>query len=89
MVLSTVTRALAVNDLGSTFAHLPSIDFSRDILVHHSKRLLVLRDSGSGWADLGSPDRVLGLLAKSVSQPTWFRRRHGFSPHVGTLREVF
>jgi hypothetical protein len=83
-----VTRALADNDLAPTYARLPSVDFSRDVLAHHAKRLLVLRDSGSGWADLGSADRVLGLLARKVSQPAWFRQRHGFSPDFRALGEV-
>ena len=87
-VVLSVTRALADKDLAPTYARLPSVDSSRNILVHQAKRLLVLRDSGSEWADLGSPDRVLGLLAKSVSQPAWFRQTHGFSPHVRTLQEV-
>ena len=73
-VVLSVTRALADNDLAPTYARLPSVDFSRDILAHQANRLLVLRDSGSGWADLGSPDRVLGLLAKNVNQPAWFRQ---------------
>ena len=49
-------------------AQLPIVDFSRDILAHQAKRLLVLRDTGSGWADLSSPNRVL---------------RDGFCPGVG------
>ena len=87
-VVLSLTRALADNDLASTYAQLPSVDFSRDILAHQANRLLVLRDSGSGWADLGSPDRVLGLLAKNVNQPAWFRQTHPFSPHVRALPEV-
>lgn len=66
-VVLSVTRALARNDLASTYARLPSVDFSRDILARQAKRLLVIRDSGSGWADLGSPDRVFKLLAKRPS----------------------
>jgi mannose-1-phosphate guanylyltransferase len=73
-VVRSVTRALVDNDLVSSYARLPSVDFSRDILAHQTNRLLVLRDSGSGWADLGSPDRVLGLLARKVNQPDWFRQ---------------
>ena len=83
-VVLSVTRALADNDLGPTYARLQSVDFSRDILAHQTKRLLVLRDSGSGWADLGSPDRVLGLLAKNVKQPAWLRQTHS----VRALRGV-
>ena len=73
-IVLSVTRALAEDDLESSYARLPSVDFSRDILANQAKRLLVLRDSGSGWADLGSPDRVLGLLAKDVNQPAWARQ---------------
>jgi mannose-1-phosphate guanylyltransferase len=87
-VVLSVTRALADNDLVAAYARLPSIDFSRDILAHQAKRLLVLRDSGSGWADLGSPNRVLGLLAKNVDQPAWFRQTNSSSPQVRALREV-
>jgi mannose-1-phosphate guanylyltransferase len=87
-VVLSVTRALADNDLAPTYARLRSVDFSRDILAHQAKRLLVLRDSGSGWADLGSPNRVLGLLAKNVNQPAWFRQINSPSPEVRALREV-
>jgi mannose-1-phosphate guanylyltransferase len=87
-VVLSVTRALADNDLARTYARLPNVDFSRDILAHQAKRLLVLPDSGSGWADLGSPNRVLGLLARNVNQPAWFRQTNGSSPQVRGLREV-
>jgi hypothetical protein len=83
-----VTRALADNDLAPTYAQLPRVDFSCDILAHQAKRLLVLRDSGSGWADLGSPSRVLGLLAKNIIQPAWFRRTNSPTRQVRALREV-
>jgi mannose-1-phosphate guanylyltransferase len=85
-VVLSVTRALADNDLATSYGRLPSVDFSRDILAHQAKGLLVLRDSGSGWADLGSPDRVLGLLAKHVNQPAWARQTNRSSPRA--LRET-
>ena len=87
-VVLSVTRALADNDLGPTYAQLPIVDFSRDILAHQAKRLLVLRDSGSGWADLGSPNRVLGLLARSVNQPAWFRQINGPASQIHAFREA-
>lgn len=74
-VVLSVTRALADNNVAPTYARLPSVDFSRDILAHQADKLLVLRDSASGWTDLGSPNRVLGLLAKEVTQPAWFRKQ--------------
>jgi mannose-1-phosphate guanylyltransferase len=87
-VVLSVTRALADNDLAPTYARLPSVDFSRDILAHQAKRLLVLRDSGSGWADLGSPNRVLGLLARNVNQPAWLRQTESSLPEVRALGGV-
>jgi mannose-1-phosphate guanylyltransferase len=87
-VVLAVTRALADRDLAPTYAQLPIVDFSRDILTHQANRLLVLRDSGSGWADLGSPNRVLGLLAKNVNPAAWFRQRNSLTPLVRALRDV-
>jgi mannose-1-phosphate guanylyltransferase len=87
-VVLSITRALADKDLATTYARLPSVDFSRDILAHQAKRLLVLRDAGSGWADLGSPNRVLGLLAKNVIQSAWFSQTNYSSAKVRALREV-
>jgi mannose-1-phosphate guanylyltransferase len=87
-VVLSLTRALADNDLAATYARLPSVDFSRDILVRQANRLLVIRDSGSGWADLGSPDCVLGLLAKKVNQPAWFRQTTCPSLQVRAARKV-
>ena len=73
----SITRALADGDLTPTYDQLPIVDFSRDMLANQANRLLVLPDLCSGWADLGSPDRVLGLLANSSNQPAWFRRTQG------------
>jgi mannose-1-phosphate guanylyltransferase len=84
-VVVSIMRALADKDLATTYARLQSVDFSRDILANQANRLLVIRDSGSGWADLGTPDRVLGLLAKKVNQPAWFRQTRSFSSHVRKL----
>lgn len=71
-VVPAVVRALADADPASAYARLPSVDFSRDILAHQAQRLLVLRDSSSGWMDLGSPKRVLRLLSSQVGPPAWF-----------------
>jgi hypothetical protein len=68
-----------MNELAATYARLPNVDFSRDILAHQANRLLVLRHSGSGWTDLGSPDRVLGLLARNPNQPAGLGQIHGLS----------
>jgi hypothetical protein len=87
-VVLSIARALADKDLATTYARLLSVDFSRDILAHQAEKLLVLCNSGSGWADLGSPDRVLGLLAKDVNQPAWVRQLRSLSPHAHTSGEV-
>jgi mannose-1-phosphate guanylyltransferase len=87
-VAISVTRALADSDLAPTYAQLPIVDFSRDILTHQANRLQVLRDSGSGWVDLGSPNRVLGLLAKNVNPPAWFRQTNSPTPRVRALWDV-
>src|SRR5580658_7599473 len=87
-IVFSVTRALAEDDLESSYTRLPSVDFSRDILANQAKKLLVIRDSGSGWADLGSPDRVLGLLAKDVNQRAWARQTDRSSQHVRALQGV-
>jgi hypothetical protein len=44
---------------GCRYASLDTEDFSRDVLANLPHRLFVLRDRTSGWADLGSPTRVL------------------------------
>jgi mannose-1-phosphate guanylyltransferase len=87
-VVLSVARALADSDLTPTYSRLPIVDFSRDVLTHQANRLLVLRDAGSGWADLGSPNRVFGLLAKDVNPPAWFRQTNSPTPQVRALRDV-
>ena len=64
-------QALANLDAEGAYDQLPSVDFSRDVLAQESKRLLVLRDRDSGWADLGSPPRVLETLTKNGIHPEW------------------
>jgi mannose-1-phosphate guanylyltransferase len=87
-VVLSVSRALADNDLAPAYSRLPNVDFSRDVLACQTNRLLVLCDSGSGWADLGSPNRVLRLLAGNVNQPAWFRQTNSSSPQVRPLRDI-
>jgi hypothetical protein len=56
------------------------MDFSRQVLVPQPHRLLVVRDTASGWADLGSPDRVFDILSRNDTQPEWFRELQSESP---------
>lgn len=87
-VVLSIMRATTGEELSATYARLPNVDFSRDILAHEARRLLVLQDSGSGWADLGSPARVLALIAKNADQPDWFHRAHSLLPDARKLRGV-
>src|SRR5271169_2599005 len=66
-----ISRAMADNTLNAAFGSLDTVDFSRDVLANLPHRLLVLRDRTSGWADLGSPTRVMDTLARNKIQPGW------------------
>jgi len=61
--LSAHIGGLAVAGL---YNHLPSIDFSRDILSGQEARLRVLRVAQCGWSDLGTPERVAAALRVAV-----------------------
>lgn len=56
------------NPLNVACASLDTVDFSRDVLANLPHGLLVLRDRTSGWADLGSPTRVLDTLSRNCNQ---------------------
>jgi mannose-1-phosphate guanylyltransferase len=71
--VASIRRALAYSALEPAYSALPAVDFSRDVLVNQPRRLLVLRDQTSGWADLGSPARVFDTLARNGIQPEWVR----------------
>src|ERR1700733_2099128 len=66
-----ISRAMVDNTLNVAYASLDTVDFSRDVLANLPHRLLVLRDRTSGWADLGSPTRVLDTLSRNGIQPGW------------------
>jgi mannose-1-phosphate guanylyltransferase len=66
-----ISRAVADNTFNAVYASLDTVDFSRDVLTNLPHRLLVLRDRESGWADLGSPNRVLDTLSRNGIQPEW------------------
>jgi mannose-1-phosphate guanylyltransferase len=68
----SVAKAMADLALETAYPLLETVDFSRDVLAHEARRLLVLRDRKSGWADLGSPDRVFETLARHAIRPEWF-----------------
>jgi mannose-1-phosphate guanylyltransferase len=74
-VVLAISRAVADNTLNVAYASLDTVDFSRDVLANLPHRLLVLRDRTSGWADLGSPARVLDTLSRNGIQPEWAERQ--------------
>jgi hypothetical protein len=72
-IILSINEALADNELEAAYRFLPSIDLSRDILAVQPHRLLAVADKTSGWADLGSPRRVMDILARNNIQPAWLR----------------
>ena len=70
MVLS-LSKALAENELDVAYRLMSAVDSSRQVLASQPHRLLVVPDTTSGWADLGSPTRVMDILARSKIQPPW------------------
>jgi mannose-1-phosphate guanylyltransferase len=72
-LVASMDCALACNGLDAAYVRLPIVDFSRQVLVPQPHRLLVVRDTASGWADLGSPDRVFDILTRNDIKPAWFR----------------
>ena len=66
-----VAAAVAEHDLDTALRNVAPVDFSRDVLMRQSNRLLVVCDPDSGWADLGNPDRVMETLARHRLEPQW------------------
>lgn len=69
--MTRIARAVAHRDLGGIYGELDTIDFSRDVLSHQPRSLLVMQDSASGWADLGHPERVISTLDRHQLEPQW------------------
>src|SRR6202789_4014553 len=72
-VVPFLSKALAENQLEAAYRVVPTVDFSRQVLAPQPHRLLAVTDTTSGWADLGSPTRVLDILARDKIEPAWFR----------------
>jgi mannose-1-phosphate guanylyltransferase len=51
-----------------------SVDFSRDVMAKEPHRLLVIQDDTSGWADLGSPSRLIDTLRRNRLEPAWIKQ---------------
>jgi hypothetical protein len=81
--MTRIADAVAHRDLGGVYGEIDSIDFSKDVLTHQSQSLLVMKDSLSGWADLGHPERVIATLDRHQIEPDWLcELRRTNSPRV-------
>jgi mannose-1-phosphate guanylyltransferase len=69
--------ALELDDVERAYRDARSIDFSKDVLSVEPGRLLVMRDTTSGWVDLGDPDRVVNTLVQNQIQPEWLLTMEG------------
>jgi mannose-1-phosphate guanylyltransferase len=58
----------------SFYAGIRAVDFSREVLSVQTPRLLALRMAGTGWSDLGHPERVLTVLQAAGLEPWWMKR---------------
>jgi hypothetical protein len=58
----------------SLYDRIPSIDFSREVLVAQTPRLIVLRTVRTGWSDLGRPERVMTAMRAAGLEPPWMTR---------------
>jgi mannose-1-phosphate guanylyltransferase len=66
--LGTASEPAAVREL---HARLPPVDFSRDVLAARPANLAVLPVEGVAWSDLGTPGRVLAVVARTGIRPGW------------------
>lgn len=82
-VIASIETARATGDLDFTYCGLPSVDISREVFSPQPNRLLVFRDTESGWADLGTPRRVFDVLARNEIVPEWLGQ---FGPHNGASK---
>jgi hypothetical protein len=62
-----------IRELEAAYRPMPAVDLSRPVLALQPHRLLAVRDTTSGWADLGSPSRVIDTLARNNIQPALSR----------------
>jgi mannose-1-phosphate guanylyltransferase len=78
-VILSLNKALATTGLEAAYSLMPTVDLSRQVLTPQPHRLLAVPDLTSGWSDLGSPTRVMDILARNQIQPAWLRDGHGLS----------
>lgn len=71
---SSLWAGAEVHVQDSLYARIPAIDFSREVLSVQTQRMLALRMIGTGWSDLGHPERVLTLIQVAGLDPWWTKR---------------
>jgi mannose-1-phosphate guanylyltransferase len=76
--------------LESLYERIPSHDFSRDLLERSVEQLMVVNVPHCGWADLGTPERVVRCLAthreSPAVAPALLHPKQGFSVPVDLSR---
>jgi mannose-1-phosphate guanylyltransferase len=70
-VIPHIAGGVAHDDLDARYRKIRPVDFSREVLAPLPHRLLVVRDTSSGWADLGNPRRVIDTLVRNRIEPPW------------------
>ena len=71
--MARIAEAVSRCDLDSVYDEIETIDFSKHVLSMEPSGLLVMPDSGSGWADFGNPARVIDTLDRNQIEPDWLR----------------
>jgi len=74
---------LAGSNADAAFARLTPGDFSKQVLSVSTEQLALLRLGNVGWSDLGTPERVVSVMARSGLRSHW----HG-APHNENLENL-
>jgi mannose-1-phosphate guanylyltransferase len=86
-VIPSINKALEENELESAYRQMPAVDLSSHVLALHPNRLLAVPDMTSGWVDLGSPARVMDILARDNIHPAWLHNGDAVPTGWGDFRE--
>ena len=85
-IVLAINKALTDNELEVAYRVMPAVDLSHQVFAPQPHRLLTVRDVTSGWADLGSPSRVMEILARSNIHPPWLREEYKLLPPTDSYR---
>jgi mannose-1-phosphate guanylyltransferase len=72
VITSNTDEATKRRNLAAVYEHVPSLDFSRDVLETSLRYLTVAAVPPCGWSDLGTPRRVAETFSRYASS---FRHR--------------